>query len=47
MANSPAVRNGSAIYLLSDFHLGSPSVKASHEREQILLRFFEETADSA
>jgi len=47
MANSPAFRNGSVIYLLSDFHLGSPNVKASHEREQILLRFFEETADSA
>lgn len=47
MATSPAARNGTAIYLLSDFHLGSPSVKASHEREQILLRFFEETSDSA
>ncbi len=47
MAITPLTSEGSVIYLLSDFHLGSPNVKASHDREQILLRFFEETADRA
>ncbi len=36
-----------SIYLLSDFHLGSPSVAASRPREQLLLRFFEETSADA
>jgi UDP-2,3-diacylglucosamine hydrolase len=47
MIPSTPSSKGSVIYLLSDFHLGSPSVKASHEREQILLRFFEETSINA
>ena len=35
------------IYLLSDFHLGSPSVEASRAREQVLLQFLDETSEEA
>jgi UDP-2,3-diacylglucosamine hydrolase len=36
-----------SIYLLSDFHLGSPSLQASRSREHLLLKFFEETQHDA
>jgi UDP-2,3-diacylglucosamine hydrolase len=47
MTTKPTPPNGSVIYLLSDFHLGSPSVRESRDREQLLLQFFEETMPSA
>lgn len=47
VTTAPTRSDGTVMYLLSDFHLGSPSVKESHEREQLLLQFFEETAPTA
>jgi len=47
MTTASMALNGSIIYLLSDFHLGSPTVETSHEREQLLLKFFDETASNA
>ena len=40
----PAEKN---IYFLSDFHLGVPNLQESHEREKLIVRFFDEIKGNA